>query len=103
MFSTLEKEGGDEDFWLLHGDSFKTGSKHGDRHMKGYYTIIVETEKYEFVIYIPDLIDTKPEWGDDTVLIEKHYGTTDESSDSYFRHFSDEDLNTLRLIINRGY
>lgn len=103
MFSTLEKEGGDEDFWLLHGDSFKTGSKHGDRHMKGYYTIIVETEKYEFVIYIPDLRATKPEWGDDTVLIEKHYGTTDESSDSYFRHFSDEDLNTLRLIINRGY
>ena len=103
MFSTLEKEGGDEDFWLLHGDSFKTGSKHGDRHMKGYYTIVVETEKYEFVIYIPDLRATKPEWGDDTVLIEKHYGTTDESSDSYFRHFSDEDLNTLRLIINRVY
>ena len=103
MFSTLEKEGGDEDFWMLHGSEFKSGSKHGDRHMKGYYTIVVETEKYEFVIYIPDLRATKPEWGDDTVLIEKHYGTADESSDSYYRHFSDEDLNALRLLINRGY
>ncbi|WP_295066806.1 hypothetical protein [Ruminococcus sp.] len=103
MFSILDKEGGDEDFWLLHGDSFKTGSKHGDRHMKGYYTIIVETEKYEFVIYIPDLRATKPEWGDDTVLIEKHSGTADESSDSYYRHFSEKDIDSLRSIIKNQY
>ena len=103
MFSILDKQGGDEDFWLLHGDSFKTGSKHDNRHMKGYCTVVVETEKYQFVIYIPDdESGNKPEWGDDTVLIEEHSGTADESIDSYYRHFSNEDLDSLRSIIKQG-
>ncbi|SHM10076.1 hypothetical protein [Ruminococcus flavefaciens] len=104
LFKGLDKDGGDEDFWLLHGSEFKSGSKHGDRHMNGYCTIIIETEKYEFVIYVPDdESKNKPEWGDNSVLIEKHYGTENESHDSYYRDFSDSDLNTLRQIIINGY
>ena len=97
LFPIIDKESTDDSSWLMHGSNFKKNSKHGERMMDGYITVVFNSDEHEFVMYIPE--SSNAEWGENAVMLEDHFGTADECFDSHYRYYTKDEISRLVSVV----